>query len=174
MACLCTCLKKTYAMNRYLLPFLLLMAVVGLGAAFIAVPSMSKKRHPSIVPQSHVRIRRVTIPVEVRRDDRGRAEGLSGRSSLGTNDGMLFLFPRKDRYSFWMKEMRFSLDFVWISEKKVVAIHEHVLPPPPLSTFAPPTPVDAVLEVNAGFIERHGIHIGDPVEMVFDKNIRIE
>lgn len=119
-------------------------------------------------------IRNVRIPVEVRADNQGRQQGLSGRTVLPKGQGMLFLFAREDRYTFWMKDMQFGLDFVWIRKGRVVATHENVPPPPPLQTIAPPEPVDAVLELRAGFISEHTIQIGDSVDMALDASVKIE
>ncbi len=115
-----------------------------------------------------VRIRNTTIPVEVRADVESRAKGLSWRAWLPEHEGMLFLFPKPDRYTFWMQGMQFPLDFIWILGDRVVDISENVSPPPPLRTFAPQAPADRVLEVNAGFISAHAIQNGDPVEIHID------
>jgi uncharacterized membrane protein (UPF0127 family) len=43
-------------------------------------------------------------------------KGLSGRKSLKTGTGMLFIFPMLDKQSMWMPDMRFPLDIVWLDE----------------------------------------------------------
>lgn len=94
-----------------------------------------------------------------------RSQGLSGRAELGPNEGLLFTFDSPFIYTFWMKGMRFSLDFVWILKGRVVDLIENV--PPPSSQYplprivAPASPVDQVLEVPAGFIKKYGIKVGD-------------
>ena len=99
-----------------------------------------------------------TLPVEVADDALERSRGLSGRASLQSNTGMLFLFEEPQLVSFWMKDMNFALDFLWIRDGVVVDITEHVPAPTEddLPTYAPNQPVDMVLEVNAGWVASQG------------------
>ena len=107
------------------------------------------------------------VMAEVRNDPAGRELGLSYRTTLGENEGMLFVFDQADRYSFWMLGMQFPLDMIWIKEGKVVDISAEV-PAPKTSQETPATAqpkesADKVLEVNGGWAERHGVKIGDVV-----------
>ena len=112
-------------------------------------------------------IRGTAIDADFANSNSERAKGLSGRSALGTNSGMLFTYPKPGIYTFWMKDMQFSLDFIWIKDDRVVQLDLNI--PPPASGQSPTilTPaqeLDSVLEVNAGFVRIHGIEIGDIVE----------
>lgn len=91
--------------------------------------------------------------------------GLSGHDPMPDNQGMLFIFQNSGRYAFWMKEMRFPLDFIWIANDTVVDLTENVPVPTsePLPLYRPRDPVNRVLEVNAGFVGRHGVKTGDKV-----------
>ncbi|MEK7077112.1 MAG: DUF192 domain-containing protein [Patescibacteria group bacterium] len=112
-----------------------------------------------------VRIGGAYIPVEVVRDATAIAKGLSGRASLERERGMLFIFPRADRYRFWMPDMHFPIDIIWIEGGKVAALTENVSPefdPAHPRFYTPPKPVQYVLEVNAGFTRAKGIQAGDP------------
>ncbi len=107
------------------------------------------------------------ITIEIANTEASRQKGLSGRKSLPPDQGLLFVFPQPGTYSFWMKDMNFALDFLWIADHKIVEISENV--PPPAKTNNQPqiiTPkgnIDQVLELNAGFAHDHGIKIGDVV-----------
>lgn len=95
-----------------------------------------------------------------------QARGLSGRSSLDQDRGMLFIFnDYKDR-TFWMKGMEIPLDIVWIKDDIIVGAATSV--PVPTSSvllrYHSPEPVDAVLEVNAGWLEAHNIKVGSKLE----------
>ena len=96
--------------------------------------------------------------------------GLMYRSSLADDEGMLFVYDLPGRYSFWMKNMRFSLDIIWITDAlEVGQIMRHVPPCPAVgrcSPFAPREPVQFVLEVPAGFADEHNISEGDTVTIV--------
>ncbi|OGZ33897.1 MAG: hypothetical protein A2Y98_03465 [Candidatus Portnoybacteria bacterium RBG_19FT_COMBO_36_7] len=107
----------------------------------------------------------VKILVEVADTAQKQVQGLSGRSSLPENQGMLFIFDRPDHYSFWMKEMNFTLDFIWISGRQIVQINENIQPQDyqPPKTLTPNEKVDMVLEVNAGLVQKMNIKVGDKI-----------
>ena len=88
--------------------------------------------------------------------------GLGGRNDLCSNCGMLFKFNDTGRYSFWMKDMKFPLDIIWISKDKIVYIEKNILPTF-IGKIAPLEDADMVLEINAGISEGLGIKIGDRV-----------
>ena len=104
------------------------------------------------------------IIVEVVDDEEERSRGLGGRKNLPGNSGMLFVFEIPAKYSFWMKDMLFSLDIIWIDEnKKIIAISENILPETYPASFSPSEPVKYVLEVNAGWAERNEVGGGEGV-----------
>ncbi|OJI09392.1 MAG: hypothetical protein COV08_01180 [Candidatus Vogelbacteria bacterium CG10_big_fil_rev_8_21_14_0_10_49_38] len=115
-----------------------------------------------------LKIRELEIPVELATTSEAIRRGLSGRASLPPEQGMLFVFGRPDRYRFWMPEMRFPLDIIWLNEDKVVGFESNVSndfdQAQPIF-YQPDEPVRLVLEVNAGFVARHGLEIGDPVDL---------
>ncbi len=93
-----------------------------------------------------------------------QAHGLSGRSRLAKDRGMLFIFKGLKKRGFWMAGMKFPLDIIWISNGKITGISEN-LPPASSMIGAPayysPEPADRVLEINAGLAGRLGLKIGD-------------
>lgn len=95
--------------------------------------------------------------------------GLGNRASLRADGGMIFPFTKLSRPTFWMKNMNFPLDFIWVRDMKVVELTEHVGAPlksmtdAQLPIFTPAENVDAVVEVNAGFVEYYKIKVGDEV-----------
>jgi hypothetical protein len=95
--------------------------------------------------------------------------GLMNRTSLSENAGMLFVFPLEEQQSFWMKNMRFPLDIVFITaDKHVLEIYQSVPPctSDPCAEYNSSAPIKYALEVNSGFTERYGIKSGDPVLIV--------
>jgi uncharacterized membrane protein (UPF0127 family) len=100
-----------------------------------------------------VRINNTVFTVEVAATSAAQERGLSYRNSLPTNAGMLFVYSTPSRYPFWMHEMRFALDFIWIDNNQVIDLSENI--PPPSQTNNQPTilspraPVRYILEVNA-------------------------
>ncbi len=91
-----------------------------------------------------------------------RSKGLSGRESLPKDQGMLFAFEEASEYCFWMQDMKFPLDIVWLdSSKKVIHIEESVSPQSYPDTYCPDNKAQYVLEVNAGQAKMLGIQEGD-------------
>lgn len=106
------------------------------------------------------------IFIEVADTDSKRSKGLSGRKYLKNDSGMLFIFPVSGYYKFWMNEMQFPLDFVWIKDNIVVDITENVLPPMNTEipqTFTAKSEFNKVLEINIGKISEWEIKVGDNV-----------
>jgi uncharacterized membrane protein (UPF0127 family) len=111
-----------------------------------------------------------TVSIEVVNTPQSITQGLSGRQSLGA-DGMLFLLPRKMNTSFWMKDMQFDLDLVWMEDSQIVEITPNVPKPPDqgkntfdyrtLPTYSPKSPVNMVLEIEAGKANAWGLKVGD-------------
>lgn len=92
--------------------------------------------------------------------------GLGNRESLERDSGMLFIMPEPIIPNFWMKDMKFPIDFIWIDEEmKIVAITPSIGVDSYPITFAPPSPVKYVLEVNAGLSAHYGWLPGDSVEL---------
>lgn len=107
--------------------------------------------------------------VETAKTAAEREKGLSGRKELCFDCGLLFTFPQKQRWSFWMKQMYFDIDIIWIDGDKIVDITIGAKKPSlddfnnPKEVYAPNVPVDKVLEVNSGWVEQKDIKIGDMV-----------
>jgi uncharacterized membrane protein (UPF0127 family) len=111
------------------------------------------------------------VYAEIADTSASREQGLSGRSGLGEGKGMLFVFDYPGKYGFWMKDMKFAIDMVWINEDGTVVHIERNVTPETYFDFNPPktfvnTP-DAkyVLELPSGASEQYGIYLGTKVEI---------
>lgn len=92
-------------------------------------------------------------------------KGLSGRAYLEPEDAMLFEFKTSDTWCFWMKDMNFPLDMVWLDVNRyVVYIQNNVSPNTFPETFCPTERAKYVVEVNAGLIKEIGLEVGDRVQ----------
>lgn len=133
----------------------------GLNSLISKFKRIFSKALPSIT------IGKTKIPVEVADTPPKRAQGLSDRDFLPPGTGMLFVFPKAGIYSFWMKDMRFALDFIWINDSKVVQISTNIPPPDKygsnMPVVTPGSPVTHVLEVPAGFVSANKLAVGDSV-----------
>jgi hypothetical protein len=147
-----------------------LVIVAGFGVSQIKTnPKTTLSAETVEYARSTVRIGDKTFNVELALTLDQQALGLGQRDSLAKNSGMLFVFKPAGQESFWMKDMRFDLDMVWITDGKIVDISRHVPAPKKgedtsnLPTYSPKTEVDYVLEVNSG--EADGMKVGDRVEV---------
>jgi len=96
-----------------------------------------------------------------------RALGFMFRKKLSEHHGMLFIFPSENVYAFWMKNMEFALDIIWVSgEGKIVDISKDCLPcgKTYCTSIVPVSKAKYVVEVNSGFCQRHNIKIGDQIK----------
>ncbi len=105
------------------------------------------------------------IKVELATTEKEQARGLSGRNGLVEDTGMLFIFDKIAKYSFWMKEMNFPIDMIWISEDlHIVYIKNNAQPASYPEDFTPSTDAKYVLEINAGFSEKNNLTVGNFVQ----------
>lgn len=94
--------------------------------------------------------------------------GLSEKKSLPQNEGMLFIFEKSDYHSFWMKNMKFPIDMIFVNKNRIVTIYQNVQPSKSkeetLPIFKPEEPADKVLEINAGLSKKYNFKKGDKVK----------
>lgn len=108
----------------------------------------------------------VSVNVEIAETEEARTQGLMGRDRMAENEGMLFIFPDQQYRSFWMANTPLSLDILFVNEAgTIVTIHRSTVP---YSEESIPStaPARYVIEVNAGFCDRHGIVEGLNVNWV--------
>jgi len=106
------------------------------------------------------------VTVELARTMQEKIRGLSGRSGLAPGHGMLFVYERPQPIGIWMKDMRFSLDILWIGGGRIVHIERDAPPLKPGGREVVYTAVgNLVLEVPAGFAKRHRLRVGDPARV---------
>ena len=114
--------------------------------------------------EENISINGVDLLVDIADTPEEHTQGLSGRDKMAENKGMLFVFPVSNTPGFWMKEMNFSLDFIWINEAGIIVdITKNISPETYPEIFRPSSPIKYVLEVNAGWADNHNIKIGDKV-----------
>lgn len=120
--------------------------------------------------QNNILVANKKIYVDIAKTSQELQTGLSGRKKLKQNQGMLFVFSEKKIQSFWMKDMKFNLDIIWINKNTIVGILENIKKPSEeqteLPTYESPIEVDMVLEVNAGWSKKNKIQIGDKIEKI--------
>ena len=137
------------------------------------IPENDSKVLNSLNHESKIKIGEKEINVEIADTLHEKDKGLSGKTHISDDEGMLFIFTPKTYPGFWMKNMNFAIDIIWISDNTIVQIDENIPPPPPdrkdsdLTLYRPPKAVNFVLEVNAGFSQKNSIKVGDSVKINF-------
>ncbi len=102
----------------------------------------------------------------VARTDAEREKGLSGRATMAPNTGMIFEFDTPGVYCFWMQDMHFNIDMVWLDgASKVIKTQQNATPASYPAMFCPPTDATWVLELPANTISTRHIDVGDQLKL---------
>ena len=120
------------------------------------------------VSSSSVKIKGLIINVDLAKTPEQQAKGLSIKNTLNENEGMLFIFDTPKEYSFWMKDMKFPIDIIWISsDNKIVHIEKNLQPCVFFllcTSYSPHANSKYVLEVPSNYTTKNNIIIGDRVD----------
>ncbi|MCF7865613.1 MAG: DUF192 domain-containing protein [Candidatus Pacebacteria bacterium] len=96
--------------------------------------------------------------------DELRQKGLGSRQGIDTNEVMLFVFDNEAKHFFWMKDMLFPIDMVWLDkDKKVIYIEQNVAPDTYPKAFGPQVDSQYVLEFQEGTVKREGLSLGEQI-----------
>jgi uncharacterized membrane protein (UPF0127 family) len=118
--------------------------------------------------QVNVTVNGMVLIADIAATDEQKIKGLSVKDSLAENEAMLFVYDNEAEHTFWMKDMKFPIDIIWIDTNKTVVHIEHNLQPCSSELLCPSyKPIDDslyVLETVSGFAEKHDIAKGTPVD----------
>jgi uncharacterized membrane protein (UPF0127 family) len=102
------------------------------------------------------------VSCEIADTNEKKKKGLSGRAELKDGNGMLFIFHISKRYAFWMRDMNFPIDIIWLDKDfKIVYIKENATPESYPKLFKSENLAQYVLEVPAFFARNNGTRVGD-------------
>lgn len=151
-------------MKKIFIVYALLIVAV-LGIAFFKFRDFS-----FLGGKKEVVVNNQVFKVDIADNDKERTIGLSGKKSIAENEGMLFVFEKKDIYPFWMKKMQFPIDIIYLDDSKVVAVKENFQPPAnpeslDVEVYQPTSPANHVLEINAGLAKKYNIKTGDTITL---------
>ena len=140
---------------RLLLPLLCLAVLL----AACSVKPGDDLQNIALVGPGH---KAITLTVEVADSPDEHAQGLMGRENLPEDGGMLFLFPRAEMLSFWMKDTLIPLDILFFDAQGRMVSSTSMTPceGDPCPTYSSEEPAAIALEVAAGFVEESGIGDG--------------
>ena len=109
-----------------------------------------------------------TFNIEIARTEDQQEVGLSKYDKIEDNFGMYFLFNKPNYYNFWMKDMKFPIDIIYIYKNEIVQVFKNVPNPKtnldPLMIYKPTHTADSVLEIKAGLSDKYGISEGEVVK----------
>jgi uncharacterized membrane protein (UPF0127 family) len=151
-------------MRKLVIVYIVLIVAVILLAVFKAGGSL-----PSIpfIGKSEAEVNGKKIDLMLAKSVEQRMKGLSGREKLDENQGMLFIFDKKDKFSFWMRGMKFPIDIIYLDDDNVVYIVENAAVPENDTEvpqrYTPDKPSNRVLEINAGKAKELGIKVGTKI-----------
>ena len=134
---------------------------MALAWAVVAVAVAAVAAEP---PVFKIQVGAVPLWVEVAATPEVRARGLMDRDRLPPTRGMLFLFPRSERQTFWMRNTRIPLDIAFIDAAGIITQIE-TMAPQSERTYASRRPVRYALEVNRGWFRAHGVGVGDALRL---------
>lgn len=144
----------------------LLYLLLGAGLAAVPVVSLRAGDPPgdavAELPRIRIGIGGQTLTLEVAADAASRRRGLMFREHLPPGQGMLFVWPRADRYGMWMKNTLIPLDVAFVTGDLRIS-HIATMTPRSMRLHRAPVPVRYALEVNAGWFAHHGIRVGDRI-----------
>ena len=157
--------------NALLFIFIAVVFIIGI-LMFRIFPELRDREYrimndPSAYQQAQLRVGLAQFFVEIADTPEKQTLGLSGSEALGAGRGMLFVFSRSAMHGFWMKDMKFPIDIIWINNGKVIGFAERAQPDDrsDREVYYPPSPIDMVLEIGAGEVARQGIRVGDVVRL---------
>ncbi len=136
---------------------ILSLVIIGL---FVLLRSMPAR--DNVIIEKGLNLGGINLDIELAQNAQKQVQGLSGRPVLPPNRAMLFAYNKPGYPAFWMKDMNFAIDIIWLDKNWMVAdITENVSPETFPKTFTSASPVQYVLEVNGGFAKQNIIHMGD-------------
>ncbi len=108
------------------------------------------------------------INAEIADTPEKRERGLMYREGLKKDEGMLFVFPEENYYSFWMKNMKFPIDIIWIDgDYRIVHMERDAQPCLDLCrSYSPKEKAKYVLEVEVNFTARNSIGVNSTVNFL--------
>lgn len=162
-------------MKKDMALFMLIAVIVVAAGAAVSYLYLFRRPNP-LLAAATVRIGGAAFNAEVATTTIAKARGLSYRTALGADDGMLFIFRRPGVQNFWMKDMNFPIDMIWMGPsaagggEEVLGFVQDAAPQPgaplwKLRIYSSPDGTDKVLETNAGAVAKYGIRVGDAVQI---------
>ncbi len=129
-----------------------------IGVFFVTIDETLRSKEPKYI---QAKLNDVQLRLETAENSAEWYQGLSNRTKLCQNCGMIFIFPETAKRTFVMRSMNFSLDIVWVNNYEVIGFEKSLTPEnEPYTQYKSSSPVNMVIELPAGFIEKNKIELG--------------
>lgn len=124
-------------------------------------------------PTTQLRLGTGIFNARIAATEASRANGLSGVETMKPNDALILVFPNDDEWGIWMKDMKVSIDILWLnSSKEIVYIVKNASPElGETKTFSPNDPARYVIELPAGSVQEIGVGVGDKAEFTMNEEV---
>jgi uncharacterized protein len=126
----------------------------------ITQPAPTNNTATASYKKINVSVNGVALVADVASTSEQRSKGLAVKDSLAENESMLFVFSKANDYSFWMKNMKFPIDIIWLDAERSVIHIEHSLEPcenDDCPLYKPEGKAQYVLETVAGFALKNNV-----------------
>jgi len=146
-----------------------------LAVGFISVNTVSCKKESKQVRQVEITFKKegdlvifkstdstqIHLDIEIADNEYETQTGLMYRTSMKSNQGMLFIFENSEERFFYMKNTKIPLDLIFIDDHKKIVSFQKNAKPFDESSLPSNVPAKYVLEINAGLVEKWNIQVGD-------------
>ncbi len=132
-------------------------------SSFILYQSLSTK------PPGRICFNQSCVMVETPHGREEMSRGLMYRESLAEGNGMLFVFEKEGFHRFWMKNMKFPIDMIWMDSGGQVVHIDRSVPPcrkEPCMIYQPDEKAMYVLEVVGNYTLRENIREGSSASLI--------
>ena len=149
-------------MSKIIVILVLFLVLIGGVVLYKQIQASQVKKSGKVTINNHI------FDVEVVKTDKDKQIGLTKYKSIKENQGMFFVFNNEGSPSFWMKNMKFSIDILFIENDTVVYLAENANPADPKTDptiYKPDVSAKYVLEIKSGLIKKYNIKKGDKVKI---------
>ena len=153
--------------KKLFLTGLLIIVLASLALALSEVaPPTTEVRPPEAKKEKIISFEAGSIRVQIADSQKEREKGLSSRKNLASDEGLLFIFEKPGFYGFWMKDMTFPIDIIWLDENlRIVHVEKNISPETFPTIFSSPIPSQYVLEINSGLSDQLGLTAGSKITL---------
>lgn len=122
------------------------------------------RKNPGAYETAKIRLGPEEFEFEIADTPKKQIRGLMFRESLERNKGMLFIFNQPTRAAFWMKNVKFPLDIIFLSEKgEIQEIWRNMQPCTICVAQMPEQKAKYVLEIKGGLSDHLNLSIGQKI-----------